>query len=256
MSTWGLLIGSQSSMFVQAQQLRPGWLSDSELQRLTGLSSARQQMFLACRYALRLLLAESAEQLEKWRLSSHSGHAPRVEHGHKCDAPEPMLSLSHSSGMLVCVKAPVAVGVDIEVQKPSRFRDALAIAEFVCSQAERAWLAELTPDAQQRGILQLWCLKEAYFKCIGSGINFSHISEMSWSPVSGDCTVAEGAVTIAYARLWRGVNSEGDNVYLALCTQDRPLPALSPHIDEECLSLAWHEIAEWRLFLPDLFVLN
>lgn len=213
-------------------------------------------MFLACRYALRLLLAESAEQLEKWRLSSYSGHAPGVEHGHECDAPEPMLSLSHSNGMLVCVKAPVAVGVDIEVQRPSRFRDALAIAEFACSQTERAWLAELTPDAQQRGILQLWCLKEAYFKCIGSGINFARISEMSWSQVSGDCTVTEGTVTIAYARLWRGVNSEGDNVYLALCTQDRPLPALSPHIDEECLGLAWQEIAEWRLFLPDLSVLN
>lgn len=245
-------------MFVQAQQLRPGWLSDSELQRLTGLSSARQQMFLACRYALRLLLAESAEQLEKWRLSSYSGHAPRVEHGHECDTQEqePMLSLSHSNGMLVCVKAPVAVGVDIEVQRPSRFRDALAIAEFACSQTERAWLAELTPDAQQRGILQLWCLKEAYFKCIGSGINFSHISEMSWSPVSGDCTVAEGTVTIAYARLWKGVNSEGHNVYLALCTQDHPLPALSPHIYEECLGLAWQEIAEWQLWISDYSVLH
>jgi 4'-phosphopantetheinyl transferase len=243
-------------MFVQAQQLLPGWLSDSEQQRLTGLSSARQQMFLACRYALRLLLAESAEQLEKWRLSSHSGHAPRVEHGHECNAPAPMLSLSHSNGVLVCAKAPVAVGVDIEVQRPSRFRDVLAIAEFACSQVERAWLAELTPDEQQHGILQLWCLKEAYFKCIGSGINFAHISEMSWSQASGNCTVADGTVNIAYARLWKGVNSEGDNVYLALCTQDHPLPAVSPHIDEECLDLAWQEIAEWQLWIPDYSVVH
>ena len=46
----------------------------------------------------------------------------------------------------------------------------LAVAERYFSAAEAAQLRALTSDAQPRRFLQLWTLKEAYLKAIGTGL--------------------------------------------------------------------------------------
>ena len=76
-------------------------------------------------------------------------------------------NLAHTSGvvaMVVCRHE--RVGVDVE-----RLGSApLAVAERHFSAAETAQLRSLPPDAQPRRFLQLWTLKEAYLKAIGTGL--------------------------------------------------------------------------------------
>ena len=76
-------------------------------------------------------------------------------------------NLAHTDGlvaMAVCRHA--RVGVDVE----KLGRAPLAVAERYFSAAEVAQLRALPPEAQPRRFVQLWTLKEAYLKAIGTGL--------------------------------------------------------------------------------------
>ena len=255
---WGLLLAPQVAMAAQAGTQPVGWLSDSEQQRLAGLrTAARQSLFVACRFALRQLLA-AEEGASDWRLGSSADRAPWVEQGTPgagCMDPAavPLLSLSHSGGWIACAKAPVPVGVDVEVQSASRVRDVQALSELVCAPAEQGWLQSQPVEMQQQCFLQLWCLKEAYFKCLGTGIDLEKIRRSAWHMCStlsdadrADVAKEVGAPTpaLAHARIWRALTEEGEWVCVALCAL-RPLPDLAPSMAGAVLQ--WQSITEWRL---------
>lgn len=75
-------------------------------------------------------------------------------------------SLSHSGGHAVCAQAPAdwAVGVDLERVRP---RDTAALADWVCSEPERAWLRRADAAARLERFYMLWTLKEAFVKAAG-----------------------------------------------------------------------------------------
>jgi 4'-phosphopantetheinyl transferase len=76
-------------------------------------------------------------------------------------------NLAHTEGvvaMAVCRHA--CVGVDVE----KLGRAPLAVADRYFSAAETAQLRALPVDAQPRRFVQLWTLKEAYLKAIGTGL--------------------------------------------------------------------------------------
>ena len=250
---WGLLLAPQAAMAAQAGAQPFGWLSDSEQHRLAGLrTAARQSVFVACRFALRQLLVEGGGAVEAWRLGSCAERAPWVEReaGHMGPGTAPLLSLSHSGGWIACAKAPVPIGVDLEVQPASRVRDVQALSALVCAPAEQEWLLSQSVEVQQQGFLQLWCLKEAYFKCLGIGLDLEKIRRSSWRmhPAS---SVPDGAkrahapnTALAHARVWLALTDDGAWVCIALCALD-PLPELTPSVDGPAFH--WQSVTEWSL---------
>lgn len=254
---WGLLLAPQAAMAACAGAKSAGWLSDSEQHRLAGLRTAvRQSLFVACRFALRQLLSEGEGEPGAWRLGSSADRAPWVEQGNPgagCMNPAavPLLSLSHSGGWIACVKAPVSVGVDVEVQSASRVRDVQALSALVCAPAEQDWLLSQPVEIQQQCFLQLWCLKEAYFKCLGSGLDLEKIRRSAWRvrPARPDADCSRGiwqpTPAMAHARVWQALTEEGEWMCVALCALC-PLPELAPSMVGAALQ--WQSVTEWRLY--------
>lgn len=103
----------------------------------------------------------SAKAQRDWRVSRALLQAARAAR------PGPhALSLSHSGGHALCAQAPAgwAVGTDLERMRP---RDTDALAAWVCSEAEQAWLRQADAAARQARFYLLWTLKEAFIKAAG-----------------------------------------------------------------------------------------
>lgn len=258
---WGVLLAPHTAMAVKAQDQPSGWLSETEKKRMLGLRPARQSVFMACRYALRLLLAGPDNPISTWSLGSVVERAPwvdrcgspvlgeNVEGGGEAE-PLPQLSLSHSGSWLACAKAPLPVGVDIEVQSAKRQRDIASLAALVCAPAEQDWLLSQSGEVQQQCFLQLWCLKEAYFKSTGTGVDWQRIRQLEWRRIQPKrvAVVDEAnASPAAYARLWKARTAAEGNLFLALCAL-QSLPTLVPwQVAGDC-QLDWLDISEWRLY--------
>ena len=103
--------------------------------------------------AQRLARTPALAQRQDWRVSRCL----------KQHAPAPLLSLSHSRGhaALLCGTDQTA-GVDIETLRP---RDFAALAAWICSPDETAWLAHKGWQAED--FYALWTLKEALIKAAG-----------------------------------------------------------------------------------------
>lgn len=79
-------------------------------------------------------------------------------------------SVSHSKDAVVCAVSDKDIGVDIEKIREVRFK----IAERFATAEELSYIG----DSAER-FFEIWTLKEAYFKCIGTGLN-SNIKNVSF----------------------------------------------------------------------------
>ena len=179
-----LLVATQSILGDAIAHSDLGWLTSSEHDRLAQLHAPRRRdEFLACRYALRLMLAgdASANAISAWQLDAPSGSAPHLHvdfHGAAATSRH-QLSLSHSGDYLACSVAPGPIGVDIEIlnRKPaSRLSELAAMA---CTPTERERLAAIADDTLRHlRFVQLWSLKEAWFKQVGTGVDFALLPQL------------------------------------------------------------------------------
>lgn len=242
-----LLLAAQAPMAASAQHRAPGWLTESETARLAGMQHpARRQEFIACRYALRHLLAMAhGTTADHWRLDAPEGRAPHLNaqhHGEEA-AGSTHLSLSHSAAYLACAAAPHPVGIDLEVKDlhASR-RDVLALAGMACTPGELAQLQALEDGSVRYGhFLQVWSLKEAYFKCTGTGVDFAAIRHIECQPAG---LPSQGQI-LAHARAWHGATAGGHAVLLSVCVlRAGGLPPCSPAVDAD---IAWQGEGDWRL---------
>lgn len=232
-----LLLVSQAALAAAVQRSAPErWLSVSELARLNAMSApARRTEFIACRYALRLLLAGNHADVARWSLEAHAGQPPRL-----CadQAAGLYLSLSHSHGWMACAVAPEPVGVDIEVISRRPASSMADLAQLACSPAERAELAQITDAAQcQQRFVQLWSLKEAWFKQRGTGVDFALLPRLACKPSQGTATQHGTGGGSAHAWAWTTATPAGQPAMVSVCSSspvvqwalhgrsDLPLPA-------------------------------
>jgi 4'-phosphopantetheinyl transferase len=121
--------------------------------------------------ALRLLLAE--------RLDTDPRALPFVQTCAVCGSHEhgrpplaldgaPSFSLSHSSDVAVVAVSPETVGVDVEVVRPRRYLDRVAMRTVTDSEFAQ-WRALPEPE-QLAAFLGAWTAKEAYLKMLGVGL--------------------------------------------------------------------------------------
>lgn len=85
-------------------------------------------------------------------------------------------NISHCENMVACAFDEKEIGVDIEKIRPIN----LSITKKVCTDNELLYIFEKTPQpddfslCERKDLLekffQIWTTKEAYFKCVGTGI--------------------------------------------------------------------------------------
>ncbi len=160
------------------------WLTEAERQRLAALRApARRDSFIAGHWQARQL---AAQQLgiawQRITLHAHADGRPQlcVDGG---DVPL-QLSISHSGDWLALAVAEAAVGVDIEL--PRRSRDWDALAGFVCSPDELAYLQQQPAELKQAAFHQLWTLKEAHGKRSGEGLQPKQAQLLTAQPTDAE----------------------------------------------------------------------
>ena len=185
------------------------WLTEAERQRLAALRApARPASIITGHWQARQL---AAQQLgiawQRITLHAHVDGRPQL-----CvdgnDAPL-QLSISHSGDWLALAVAEAAVGVDIEL--PRRSRDWDALAGFVCSPDELAYLQQQPAELKQAAFHQLWTLKEAHGKWSGEGLQPKQAQLLTAQPTGSAqadaCTwlFAHGALAVCgpAASQWR-----------------------------------------------------
>lgn len=218
------LLCERAPLVVRAQCMPPDWLSEGERARLTTLRHpGRRAEFLACRFALRYLLAAAyGTAVDYWRLDAPSGRAPCLDakhHGMQA-AQSTYLSLSHSDDWLACAVAQYPVGIDLEIRdlhNSARLGDPLLLASIACTPTETAQMQALqSKGAQQRYFMRLWSMKEAYFKCLGTGVNFSAIRSIECRPEE----LASQGLVLARARSLQGALVDGRVAALSVCVRN------------------------------------
>ncbi|MBQ7953481.1 MAG: 4'-phosphopantetheinyl transferase superfamily protein [Clostridia bacterium] len=104
---------------------------------------------------------------------------------HSENTPWLHFNISHSDDTVAAVVCDCQVGIDIEtIRKVS-----LSLAKRVCNEGELVYIFEKLPSEDDfrsedkdfiKRFLEIWTIKEAYFKCIGTGItNFKAVNALS-----------------------------------------------------------------------------
>lgn len=123
----------------------------------------------------RKLLSEYCHTAEE-RIVSKTG-----EHGKPYAVGCAEFNISHSGNMIVCAVADNPVGIDVELIKPIN----PGIVRKLCTESDNRYIYEKNSpnetdefsDEQLYRFYEVWTAKEAYFKCIGTGIkNLKSIS--------------------------------------------------------------------------------
>lgn len=104
---------------------------------------------------------------EDWRFTGAHGARPELI-GH-CAFTGPRFSLTHSTGIVACAVARThPIGLDAE--SVCHADAPMALAEEFFAAEEVTFLRGLPPDELIRAFLQIWTLKEAYLKSLGTGL--------------------------------------------------------------------------------------
>lgn len=146
------------------------WLSGNERQRLSTMTAPlRRRQFLAGHWLLRRLAAQiHGGEPTHWSLSTGPDRAPSLQSISNPDAPTIHASLSHSGDGLAAAVAPFPVGIDLE--RPAKSRDLLALAGTVFSPDECAELRRLPEGERATAFYLFWTIKESVGKREGHGL--------------------------------------------------------------------------------------
>jgi 4'-phosphopantetheinyl transferase len=106
---------------------------------------------------------------EGWRFEADRFGKPRLSGLHGTG---PSFNLTHTDGLVACVIGPpdLALGIDAEaVDRP--LSDLLAIARRFFSADEASALEAHAPSSRRVRFAELWTLKEAFVKAVGTGLS-------------------------------------------------------------------------------------
>ena len=137
---------------------------------------------LAGEWLVRCLLSNiTGEAAESFIISVDERGKPYLE-----NVSALFFNISHSGSKVVAAICDKSVGVDIEMIRPV----SLKLAKKVCTPEELLYVFGCLPEEPEfeneskpesiRRFLEIWTAKEAYFKCIGTGItDFKNVQSLS-----------------------------------------------------------------------------
>ena len=197
-------------------------LSDDERVQYGRFHLARDARDYAAAHALlRVTLSRYDDRApDRWRFGKDAAGRPfLVDPG----SFRTSFSLSHAHGMVSCAVARDGdVGVDVECTDRAVNIDGIAARFF--APAEAAHLERLDGEARRDRFFDLWTLKEALVKALGTGLATSLASLAFTVDARGRITVDAPSEVAAHA--WRfGLFSPGPRHRLAVATRH---PGLEP----------------------------
>jgi 4'-phosphopantetheinyl transferase len=143
-------------------------LSDDERAQFNRFHFARDARDYAAAHELlrRTLSRDDPRTPDQWRFDKDLRGKPFLIDAGTCRA---SFSLSHTRGMVACaVTQDAAVGVDVECI--DREVDTVEIASRFFAPAEAAHLRTLDEETRRGRFFELWTLKEALVKALGTGM--------------------------------------------------------------------------------------
>lgn len=158
-------------------------LSDAELaQQRAFRAHVPRRLHLVARGLQRTILSRFVPSVapRDWRFERGAGGRPSIAAEHAVDLD---FNIAHTTGLVaIAVGAGMRLGIDVETfgRRPS-----LPIAQRYFSGREIAALEALPADEQPRRFVELWTLKEAYLKAVGTGIS-GGLGSMTFELRNGD----------------------------------------------------------------------
>lgn len=142
-------------------------LDDDERRRADRFRfSVDREAFTAAHALTRAMLSEvTGKPSTAWRFVEDNNGRPEV--ASSCAPPGLRFNISHTRGVVACVVAYRAVGVDVE--SADHMPD-LRIADTVFAPEEALVLKSAPPALQRVLFFRLWTLKEAFIKATGEGL--------------------------------------------------------------------------------------
>ncbi|MFF4764733.1 4'-phosphopantetheinyl transferase family protein [Streptomyces sp. NPDC001292] len=177
----------------------PRLLTEEERARLDRLrgEGARRRFLGARMLARHALSARSGRPVHAWRF--RTGPWGRPEPEPPCEGLR--FNLSHTEGLIACVVTHGRdCGVDVECAPASP--DAVTHLVPHLADAERAELAGLPPGARAERLSELWVLKEAYLKALGTGITRDLAGFTFTTPPAGPITVHDPGRPFGAGETW------------------------------------------------------
>ena len=103
-------------------------------------------------------------------------------------------SISHSGDYVICAVSEKEIGADIEKIREIR----PDVSERFASDSEAEYIS-----SHKKGLFEVWTLKEAYFKCIGTGIN-KDIKNVSFDIKENDIICSEEGYEFSFHNIADG----------------------------------------------------
>ena len=100
-------------------------------------------------------------------------------------------SISHSGDYAVCAVSEKEIGIDIEKMRNIHPR----AAERFCSKSEISYA-----NSSQKAFFEVWTLKEAYFKCIGTGLD-SEIKNVTFETIGNNVICSEKGCEFSFKEI-------------------------------------------------------
>jgi 4'-phosphopantetheinyl transferase len=165
-------------------------LSDAELEQQRAFrAESPRRLHLVARGLQRTVLSRLVPSVapRDWQFERGASGRPSIAPVHALDLD---FNIAHTSGLVVmAVGAGMRLGIDVETFAPRR---SVQIARRYFSEREIAGLEALPPAGQSRRFVELWTLKEAYLKAIGTGIS-GGLGTMTFELRNGDIAFAREA---------------------------------------------------------------
>jgi len=158
-------LADDPAVFVALRSVLP----DDEIERMEGFRAGTpRRLHLLARGLQRLMLSRlvPAVRSRDWRFDRTPAGRPSLSPAHQLDVD---FNLAHTRGVVAMAAAGgVTLGLDVESFERRR---SLEIARRYFSAREIAAFEALPEARRSRRFIELWTLKEAYLKAIGTGIS-------------------------------------------------------------------------------------
>ncbi len=165
--------------FLKSIKIDFSWLSLDEIKRYENFYFDMDRLtYLSARIFVRITLSKYAPHInpKQWRFKTGIMGRPIIDEPNNFK--NICFNLSHTRGLLACaVTSRRLIGADIE--KIRSFEDVVGLSNEFCSPLEIDGLMCLPTKMQHKRLIELWCLKEAYLKAIGIGLN-NNLKEISF----------------------------------------------------------------------------
>lgn len=114
-------------------------------------------------------------------------------------------NLSHSGDMVVCAVSDCEIGIDIEKIRHTNPRSAGKFA----TESEKEYISK-----NKKGFFEIWTLKEAYFKCIGTGLG-ADIKDVSFEITENEIRCSEDGFEFSFIQT-------NEDYICAVCNKKAP----------------------------------